>query len=251
MENELKDAINKWLGDKVDTVGFAPAERFDEAPEDHRPEKMLKGARAVIVLGKTVPRALLKKSHYELHNLQRCYHSVYEYLNALGLELCNWIEERGDYFAVPVPTFAPMTYHGLEPWGLLSLKHCAVNAGLGSFGKNGLMHHPKYGTMLRLGAVVTTAELPGDPVIEADPCPPECNACFNACPHHALKDGDRFDKMKCLLGTIRHGIYPLALKDQKGLDNIEMIINTAGYNYWIGCNTCLKVCPSNKVGRRS
>ena len=28
-------------------------------------------------------------------------------------------------------------------------------------------------------------------------------------------------------------IYPLALKTEKGLQQIERVINTAGYNYWL------------------
>jgi epoxyqueuosine reductase QueG len=247
MAESLKKAVVEWLGDRVDAVGFAPAERFEEAPEDHRPEKVQRGAKTVIVLGKTVPRALLRSSHYELHNLHRSYHTVYAFLNDLSLNLANWIEAQGDYYAIQVPTFAPMAYHGMEPWGLLSLKHSAVNAGLGSFGRNGLMHHPKYGTMLRLGAVVTTAELPGDPVIEDEACPPDCTACFKACPHQALKEDGPFDKIKCMLNTISHAIYNISLKDPEGLKNIETVINTAGYNYWIGCNTCLKVCPNNNI----
>jgi epoxyqueuosine reductase QueG len=30
------------------------------------------------------------------------------------------------------------------------------------------------------------------------------------------------------------------------LKNIERVINTAGHNYWIDCDECLKVCPLNK-----
>jgi epoxyqueuosine reductase QueG len=99
--------------------------------------------------------------------------------------------------------------------------------------------------MLRLGAVVTSAALAGDPVVEEDPCPEGCSACREACPAGAFGDGG-FRKMACLSHTIRHGIYPLALKDEVGRKNIEMIINSAGYNYWLKCDECLKVCPRNR-----
>ena len=45
---------------------------------------------------------------------------------------------------------------------------------------------------------------------------------------------------------IKHATYPLALKDEIGRKHIERIINTAGYNYWLACDECLKVCPLNK-----
>ena len=46
--------------------------------------------------------------------------------------------------------------------------------------------------------------------------------------------------------TIKHAMYPLAFKDEIGLKHIERVINTAGYNYWLACDECLKVCPLNK-----
>ena len=129
--------------------------------------------------------------------------------NDLALGLSNWLESRGNYLAVPIPSYAPMVFHGFETWGLLSLKHAAVNAGLGSFGKNQLVHHPEYGTLLRFAAVVTSARLPGDPVIEDDPCPAKCRACLKACPSQAIGENNSFQKMGCLSHTIKHAIYPL------------------------------------------
>jgi epoxyqueuosine reductase QueG len=139
----------------------------------------------------------------------------------------------------------------MEPWGVLSLKHACVQAGLGVFGKNGLMHNPTYGTLLRPGAVVTNAELPGDPIIEDDPCPEKCDACIKACPSGALQEDGTFKKMDCLGYLVKHAIYPLALKTETGLKNIERVINTAGYNYWLTCNECLRVCPSNRPKKPS
>ena len=52
--------------------------------------------------------------------------------------------------------------------------------------------------------------------------------------------------MACLGHTIKHAIYPLALKDAQGLKHIERVINTAGYDYWIDCDECMKVCPLNR-----
>lgn len=242
---KLKQAIVRWAKGKLDAVGFAPVNRFRDAPEAHHPCRICKDARTVIVFGNTVPRGMLRSPDYSLYMLHRTYHSVYEQLNELGLRLSNWIEAQGDWLAVPIPSFAPLVYRGFEPWGLLSLKHAAVKAGLGSFGKNGLVHSPTYGTLLRLGAVVTSAPLPGDPLLEGDPCPGNCEACFHACPSWALDPRGPFKKMDCLAHLVKHAIYPLALKTETGLKNIERVINTAGYNYWLTCNECLRVCPSN------
>ena len=83
-------------------------------------------------------------------------------------------------------------------------------------------------------------------IIDQLPCPPRCRTCQQVCPSKAFDDQGEFHRMKCLAHTIKHAIYPLALKDEKGLQYIERVINTAGYDYWIDCSECLKVCPLNK-----
>lgn len=242
---DLKEQIIQYLAQEVDAIGFAPVDRFDKAPDDHHPSRVCKDARTVIVFGKRVPRGMIHSPDYSLFIMHRSYHSMYSYLDDVSLKLSNWIEGQGRYMAVPIPSYAPMVFHEREPWGILSLKHAAVNAGLGGFGRNGLMHNPKFGTLLRLGAVVTNVELPGDPMIQESPCPDKCYACIKACPNKAFSEDGTFRKMICLSKTIKHAIYPIAFQTPEGVKQIERVVNTAGYNYWLECNTCLKVCPSN------
>jgi len=246
MRSSLKESIIRHLDDRVSAVGFAPVERFADTPEKHHPAGVCKGAKTVIVFGIQVPRGILESPDYNLHSLHRSYHTVYRQLDEISLGVCNLIESQGPFSAVMVPSYAPMVFHGFEPWGLISLKHAAVLAGLGAFGRSGQMYHPTYGSRLRLAAVVTNAELPGDPVIDEEPCPPKCRACQKICPAGAFTADGAFRKMTCLAHTIKHAIYPLALKDAVGLKHIERVINTAGYDYWLDCDECLKVCPNNR-----
>ena len=201
----------------------------------------------MIVFGISIPRGILRSPDYDLHTMQRSYHTVYTRLDDIALDLCNVIETSGNAYAVPVPAYAPMAFQGVEPWGLLSLKHAAVNAGLGAIGRNGLLHHPHHGTMLRFGAVVTSASLPESELNNDFPCPEKCGACHRACPSGAFDEKGLFSKMTCLGHTIKHAIYPIAFKDNESFKNIEQIINTAGYNYWLECNRCIAVCPNNKL----
>lgn len=57
MDKVLKRSIVNWINGRVEAVGFAPADRFDEAPEGHHPSSICKDAKTVIVFGKTVPKA--------------------------------------------------------------------------------------------------------------------------------------------------------------------------------------------------
>lgn len=243
----LKKALISRLEPSVTVVGFAPVDRFGDAPEHHRPADLCKEAGTVVVFAIAVPEGVFSSPAYELHALHRSYHTIYRRLDDLSVDVCNFIESRGaSYRAVPVPSYAPMVFESMEPWGILSLKHAAVRAGLGAFGRSGQVFHPAYGSRLRFGAVVTSAELPGDPVMDADACPPACTACMKACPAHAFDDRGSFRKLVCLGHTIKHAIYPLALKDEAGINNIERVVNTAGYDYWIACSTCIRVCPNNR-----
>lgn len=249
MTEALKQTIQARFGSQVTAMGFASVERFEPAPQGHHPTNLCKEARSVIVIGISVPRGMLRSPDYHLHAMHRAYHTVYRQLDEIGLALSNFIETQGDFMAVQVPSYAPMVFHDFEPWGLLSLKHAAVAAGLGAFGRSGQVYHPQYGSRLRLAAVVTDAALPPDPVNDALPCPPRCNACQKACPPQAFKEG-QFQKMTCLQHTIKHAIYPIALKDPAGLKHIERVINTAGHDYWLDCNACMQVCPLNRPAKQ-
>jgi epoxyqueuosine reductase QueG len=248
MNQMLKMEILEWLKGRADAVGFAPVERFREAPAEHRPSLVCKNAEMVVVFGRLVPRGVMSSPEYSLYLLHRSYHTLYPYLDEVAVELANRIEREG-YLAVPIPSYAPVIYHGQEPWGIISLKHAAVLAGLGAFGRNGLFYHRGYGSLLRLGGVVTNVKMPGDPVIEGS-CLPECQACQEACPTGVFQNG-LFNKAICMAYSIRHAIYPLALKDERGRKNIETIFNTAGYNAWIKCHECQKACPNNQWNSRA
>lgn len=139
------------------------------------------------------------------HFLHSSCHVVYSQLDEISFNLENFIESRQNARTVAIPSYAPLKFHGLEPWGIISLKHTAVKAAL--------------------------------------PCPENCSACQEKCPPNAFDGDGKFQKMTCLVHTIKHAIYPLALNSEKGMKNIERVINTAGYNYWLACNECLKVCP--------
>jgi epoxyqueuosine reductase len=71
--------------------------------------------------------------------------------------------------------------------GLLSLKHMAVQAGLGVFGHNSLLITPQYGPRVRLTAIVTDAELQPDTPLDENFCEDCGNPCISLCPVKALE----------------------------------------------------------------
>lgn len=80
-----------------------------------------------------------------------------------------------------------------------SYKRIAQLAGIGGYGKNALIIHPKYGPWLRFGAVLTDAPLAPDKPYEGDPCG-KCERCLQACPAEALEPYV-VDPGRCLVGV--------------------------------------------------
>ncbi len=75
--------------------------------------------------------------------------------------------------------------------GLLSLKHMAVQAGLGVLGYNSLLITQEFGPRLRLAAIVTNAEMKPDTPINKNFCKTCQNPCISLCPAKALKKPSR------------------------------------------------------------
>lgn len=59
MNDSLKKDVTEFLSDRVSAVGFAPVDRFGQAPEKHHPSRICKDAATVIVFGIPIPRGVL------------------------------------------------------------------------------------------------------------------------------------------------------------------------------------------------
>lgn len=107
------------------------------------------------------------------------------------------------------------------------LKLSAYEAGLGVYGRSGLIIHPVIGNRFRLGAIMTDAVLEPDGRLEGfDPCK-DCDLCIKMCPakaHDPTKSYPySFDRVKCIrkrAEIAKEGLY---------------------------CHNCYAVCPVGKL----
>jgi epoxyqueuosine reductase len=108
----------------------------------------------------------------------------------------------------------------------------AARAGLGFLGKNGMLIVPGIGSMVLLGEVVTTLELPPD-VPVAERCG-TCTRCLEVCPTQAFAAPFVLDARRCVSYlTIEHrGAFPAELRGAVGM-------------HLFGCDDCQTVCPFN------
>lgn len=115
--------------------------------------------------------------------------------------------------------------------GDLCDRHLAYLAGLGFLGKNHMLIHPKFGSFIFIGYILTDCPLKEDSPLSGSCI--NCGKCIDACPSGALSDND-FSKCLSHL-TQKKG--ELSETEKKLIKNSELI--------W-GCDICQKVCPYNK-----
>ncbi|WP_370461286.1 tRNA epoxyqueuosine(34) reductase QueG [Devosia yakushimensis] len=112
-------------------------------------------------------------------------------------------------------------------------KPLAEAAGLGWQGKHTVLVSREFGSWLFLGAIFTSAELPGDKP-HAESCG-SCTRCLDICPTKAFPAPFQLDSRRCLayLSVEHKGPIPVEFRVPMG-------------NRIYGCDDCLAVCPWNK-----
>lgn len=209
-------------------VGVADAAVLNEALEpDFRPEDCLPGCRSVLVIALHIPDGALEimrrgKMNYSYNMFG------YAYLNRemdfLIYRLTMLLEQEG-YAALPIPARGTR-YGARKPYfGPLSYRHCAVAAGLATFGLNGLALTPQFGSRQRFAGIPTTAPLkPAEKLLDQSLCD-GCLECICNCPAHALSlnpphlctlGGQTYRYARCNQPACTHVARGLSTKAWKG-----------------------------------
>ena len=180
----------------AELVGVASVDRFEEAPEGHRPEDILPQARAVVAFAKRMPNGPLEGPATSYHHTMSVLHAQ---LDLIASQVAIFLEQEGG-LAVPVPADEPYDHWEAERLygrGDLSHKHAAQAAGLGRLGKNSLLITPEFGNRVHLASLVTSVELAADEVIQKELCPSGCSLCIEACPAGAIGEGQQVTQRLC------------------------------------------------------
>jgi epoxyqueuosine reductase len=231
----------------ADIIGFTPAE-FDAEGEKKlqkfiaegrnadmkylenfsdrvNPQKLLPGAKSIIVIGVNYfrPDAKLPAGHGRVARYARGrdYHKI----------LHGILKKIERFIALVAPEEKSKICVDSSP---ILEKPYAVKAGLGFIGKNTTLINPKFGSFLVLGELITTLKLDYDkPVVGT--CG-TCTRCLDACPTKALIAAGQMDARRCIsyLTIENKGAIPKKFHEAIGARIF-------------GCDTCQEACPYNQT----
>lgn len=214
-----KDEIKELFYSRgADLCAIASVDRFDSAPEGFHPRDVLPACRSVISFCCRFPAGVLACPDSIPYTLVR--NTITPKMDAIAMECCVELEKRG-ILAVPVPTndsrFDERTGRFRS---IVSQKHAAQAAGLGTIGRHSLLITPEFGSMVWLGCILTEAEL--EPDEQKRPVCDNCGLCVSSCPIGALNDRE----------MAQQACWDYAFGDHNG-------------TWQIHCHRCRDVCPYN------
>jgi len=214
----------------VDLFGVTPVAALNDAPQGHRPLDILPKANSIIVLAMKMLDAQvdilpIKGEFFGVSSRQDMFkghnYFISQELDRIGFALARFLEKKGFRAYHQMASTGGTDKRFLM--GLLSLKHIAVQAGLGVLGQNSLLLTPQFGPRVRLTAIVTDADIQPDTLMEENFCQACGNHCISSCPAKALELPDvdtpyKINKYAC-----------------------QQYLTTRPT-----CSVCLKVCPVGK-----
>jgi epoxyqueuosine reductase len=219
-----REYVRQWLDTgKAGTMDYL-ARRFDERTD---PGTYLPGAASVVCVALNYYTELAPVPHDERaaharvarYALGDDYHEI---IKRRLYDLADWIREQAP---------GAQTRCGVDTVPVLE-RELAARAGIGWVGKNTLVIHPRLGSWLLLGEVVTTIPLPADEPV-TDHCG-TCTRCLDACPTAAITEPYKLDASRCISYlTIEHR------------EEIAAEFHQPLGDWLYGCDVCQDVCPHN------
>lgn len=249
----LDDMAAILARDGVELWGTAPSRAMEDERPGYRPSDLLAGARSLVGFGIPVPLGIFNQSRHLVESNWRTQNLYYRRLDELSVRLAVRLEDQGE---LAIPTLGCMPFETHAPFsiaGYLNQIRVGEVTRIGTRGRNGLLVHPRYGSRLMLGGVVTTADLPrrAEPEPVEASCPSGCRRCVEACPIAAISPEERrVDSPACLRFTSRtpllpkwHYLWLHLLGRHKKATRLLNVTSLDEHTLHV-CSRCVSACPS-------
>lgn len=253
MEKEKIRQYGIELG--ADVVGFAAIEDYksERTPD---PKTILSGVKSMIVLGYRENHGAVESENTRISMMSR--------MGSMELSLKNnyllarYIEKDSGTKAAPISFSYPIDMESPHMGSVadVSLRHAAVAAGLGVFGRHNLVINPSFGTRIIFTAILSELPLESDEPIKEEFCN-DCGLCVEECPVGAIDEEGKTDFMKCLNHSQPYGLSCAMMyyykfigaspDEQKALLGNPRFLSLyqsqfIGFQYC--CFKCMTVCPA-------
>lgn len=190
----------------ADIVGIGNIERWATAPLQMDPKQIMPRAKSIIAMGFRVFRGSLRgieEGTYFSNYSSMGYGGItYLYMPMTILNTAKVIEDAG-YEAVPMGHQSDwraidnkgVPYEGYSravapgkaiPDVMIHMRIAGFLCGLGEIGYSKMLLTPEFGPRVRVGIIITEAELEPDPIIPPGTLCNKCMACARNCPGNAI-----------------------------------------------------------------
>lgn len=182
-------------------VGFVALDHAALADQREEILALLPRARTLISFVVRMNREAIRSPARSVANLE--FHHTGDDVNEVGRRIAARLEERGRRAVNAVMGFPMEADRWPRKMWTVSHKPIAVAAGLGQMGIHRNVIHPRFGSFVLLGTVITEAEVSApSPPLDFNPCL-ECKLCVAACPTGAIGADGVFDFSSCYTHNYR------------------------------------------------
>lgn len=215
--------VAKYYFNQAISKGYHDQMAYLERDIDGRftPEQLLPSCKSIIVTLFNYNTGITLNSRYKISKYAfiKDYHvTVEKHLQQVAYQLLNMD-----------PT---LEYRFTVDSSRISEKNWAVQAGLGHFGKNGIIISP-LGSYFFIGLILINKEVDYYDQPNLDQSCGTCSICMDKCPTQAIVSPFVIDAKKCL--------------SYQTLSNKNPDFDLVKEHPWIyGCDVCQDVCPKNK-----